>query len=321
LADTPERYDIFLSYCHADTNVAEAFIRCAGARNLKVWYDRFIDGGENWRVEIVEALERSTVVLILFSATSNKSLHLIREVAIADRIGKPVIPIRIENAEPTGAYLYELALRHWIDLHPDPLSGMDAVVMRLARQIRDGGLPVPSGRVDDPPRNPAPVPHVTSPDGVPSEAPNTSTKPRGAASVRWVDVLVMGVIFFAGGLAIATETRIEGVNGVGVNFIAIILYLLVVMVRNARQIGPPPAMRRLLGYGLVWLLTIPFAAGFDKLLGMMRENFIEISFVLLLFAPCVAAICGTLEFVVRRLIFRRAFRERIAVAGPLTSRP
>ncbi|RYD91569.1 MAG: hypothetical protein EOP61_27330 [Sphingomonadales bacterium] len=51
---------------------------------------------------------------------------------MADQLAKPVVPILIENTQPRGAYLYELADRNWIQVFPDPMARMDELVEHLA---------------------------------------------------------------------------------------------------------------------------------------------------------------------------------------------
>src|SRR5262245_18150046 len=140
-------HQIFLSYCRRDDRVAEAFYAAALARNLSVWYDKLIPGGRDWRDSIVAAIEGCEMLLILFSQESNKSRQLIKELAIADRLSKLVVPVLIEDTQPRGAYLYEMAARNWINLHPDPIPRLPALLDSLALQLtarsEDGTVAAP----------------------------------------------------------------------------------------------------------------------------------------------------------------------------------
>jgi hypothetical protein len=84
------------------SGVAEAFYVTASARNLSVWYDKLIPGGLDWRDSIVAAIEGCEIVLILFSEESNKSRQLIKELTIADKLSKFVVPVLIENTSPVA---------------------------------------------------------------------------------------------------------------------------------------------------------------------------------------------------------------------------
>ena len=116
------KYDIFISYRRADRELVASVVRRLEARGVGVWYDAEIEGGADWRETIVEALTDSDMLAIFFSEDCNNSRQLKKELAVADSLGKPVVPILIENTQPRGAYLYELADRNWIQVLPDPMD-------------------------------------------------------------------------------------------------------------------------------------------------------------------------------------------------------
>jgi hypothetical protein len=131
MADTGARYDIFVSYRRADRELVAAVVRRLETRGVAVWYDANIEGGADWREVIVEALSNSDMLAIFFSEECNTSRQLKKELAVADSLSKPVVPILIENTQPRGAYLYELADRNWIQIFPDPAAHIDELVEHL----------------------------------------------------------------------------------------------------------------------------------------------------------------------------------------------
>jgi hypothetical protein len=125
------KHDIFISYRRSDRELVANVVRRLEQRGVGVWYDVEIEGGADWRETIVEALTQSDMLVIFFSEDCNNSRQLKKELAIADNLGKPVVPILIENTQPRGAYLYELADRNWIQAFPDPMSKVDELVEHL----------------------------------------------------------------------------------------------------------------------------------------------------------------------------------------------
>ena len=165
MAATGIKYDIFISYRRSDRELVASVVRRLEARGVGVWYDADIDGGADWRETIVEALTNSDMLAIFFSEECNSSRQLKKELAVADALAKPVVPILIENTQPRGAYLYELADRNWIQAFPDPMAHLDELVEHLAMLAgkSDGGLAGrrPSGALKSkvpPPMAQAPAP-------------------------------------------------------------------------------------------------------------------------------------------------------------------
>jgi len=138
------KYDIFVSYRRSDRELVASVVRRLEARGVGVWYDADIEGGEDWREKIVDALTNSEMLTIFFSEDANNSRQLKKELAVADSLGKPVIPILIENTTPRGAFLYELADRNWIEVFPEPMDRINELVDHLAILAGkgDGGPPV-----------------------------------------------------------------------------------------------------------------------------------------------------------------------------------
>ncbi|HOY77069.1 MAG TPA: toll/interleukin-1 receptor domain-containing protein [Hyphomonadaceae bacterium] len=132
MADPAGKYDIFISYRRSDRELVATVVRRLEARGVGVWYDAEIEGGADWRETIVEALTHSDMLAIFFSEECNNSRQLKKELAVADQLAKPVVPILIENTQPRGAYLYELADRNWIQVFPDPMDRIDELVDHLA---------------------------------------------------------------------------------------------------------------------------------------------------------------------------------------------
>ncbi len=136
------KHDIFISYRRSDRELVANVVRRLEQCGVGVWYDVEIEGGADWRETIVEALTEADMLVIFFSEDCNNSRQLKKELAIADSLGKPVVPILIENTQPRGAYLYELADRNWIQAFPDPMSKVEELVEHLTMLARNtpGGL-------------------------------------------------------------------------------------------------------------------------------------------------------------------------------------
>jgi hypothetical protein len=71
---------------------------------------------------IVEAIESSRVMVLVFSSNSNKSPQVMREVERAVSKGIPIIPLRIEQVPPSKSLEYFISAPHWLDALTPPLE-------------------------------------------------------------------------------------------------------------------------------------------------------------------------------------------------------
>jgi hypothetical protein len=109
--------DIFLSHASADRKVAEAICSALESRHHTCWIAiRDVRPGENYMNSIVHALRDCKLVLLVFSQKANFSEEITKELALASKYKKYVIPARVEDVLPTEAFEYALADRQWIDL-------------------------------------------------------------------------------------------------------------------------------------------------------------------------------------------------------------
>ena len=124
-------YDFFLSYRRADQAIARLLVEALQRRGVNIWWDQMIEAGVDWRDAIVDNLVDSKVLLILFSDECNNSKQLKKELALADDMDKSVVPTLIEDTKPKGHFLYELASRNWIQIHPHPERKIEELADKL----------------------------------------------------------------------------------------------------------------------------------------------------------------------------------------------
>ena len=115
------KYDVFISYSTLDQKVVEGV--CAHLEQHKircfVAY-RDIPRGVPWARAIVEALDESRMMLVVFSGNFNNSEQVDREIEIANEDKKPILTFRITDDAFKGAKKYYLKNLNWIDAFPEP---------------------------------------------------------------------------------------------------------------------------------------------------------------------------------------------------------
>lgn len=280
--------DIFLSYCRADRPLAEQFVRAASARGVAVWFDEDIEGGQDWRQKIVDALGSARALVILFSDHSNDSSQLIKELAVADSLGKRVIPVLVSGCEPRGPYLYELSSRNWINIHPDPDTRLGPLVESLIAQ-----LDLATGR-------PAPAP-VSAPAQPPAKPESEGWFPLGR-----YDLYVLIPVLIGSVLAEVFERRDKDASGAGVSLLAAFAYMIVIGVRNARLNRGVLSWQSFASYVAVSFIGMaPLAIGNPSLGAGSMVGFFFLSLI-------VAAFANMCQAVTRQLFHRNKFRSKIA---------
>jgi TIR domain len=128
---------IFISYA-TDPDFASAFQVASEieAQGLSCWLaKRDVGPGENWAEAIITAIQSSEITLVLLSTAANKSSHVEGEIERARNYGKLILPLRIENIQPSAALEYHLAGRQWIDLFDARTRGEN--MSRLIAALRD----------------------------------------------------------------------------------------------------------------------------------------------------------------------------------------
>jgi TIR domain len=115
--------DVFISYSHHDKAAADAACAMLESSGVRAWIaPRDVRPGVEYGAEIVEAIERCRVLVLIFSESANNSGQILREVERAVSKGIPIVPVRIEEALPTKSMEYLLGTIHWLEAMTPPLE-------------------------------------------------------------------------------------------------------------------------------------------------------------------------------------------------------
>ena len=155
------------------------------SRGIKCWISsRDIMPGENFQIAIVRAIRNAKIMLLVFTANSNNSDEMNKELALASQNKLMVVPLRIEDVAPNDAFAYEFATRQWIDFFAD----WEVAIQQLADRIGQATGVVPSKPQEaveaapeaPPAETPAPaiVEAEPEPEPAPVEAAAAQTEPR-----------------------------------------------------------------------------------------------------------------------------------------------
>ena len=128
--------NVFISFASKDQKVAATLCSALEKRGFSCWISsRDIEPGDNFQSAIVSAIIASKVMLLVFTANSNSSDEMTKELALASQQKLIVVPLRVEDVAPNAAFSYEFATRQWIDLFVDWEKALDQLCERLTRAM------------------------------------------------------------------------------------------------------------------------------------------------------------------------------------------
>ncbi|MEQ1896854.1 MAG: toll/interleukin-1 receptor domain-containing protein [Vicinamibacterales bacterium] len=117
-------HDVFVSYATSDKAIADAVCsQLESIHRIRCWIaPRDVTPGANWAECIIDALDQSKIMVLIFSSNANASMQIEREVERAVHKGINIIPLRIENTTPTKTLEYFISAPHWLDAMSVPLE-------------------------------------------------------------------------------------------------------------------------------------------------------------------------------------------------------
>jgi hypothetical protein len=149
-------HDVFISYSNRDKPIADGICANLETAGVRCWIaPRDIAPGEDWPTAITRAITHSRVMVLVFSAHSNSSEDVSRELFLAANSKLVIIPFKIDNIEPEPGKQYYLARTHWLDaINPPTQEQIHALIDCVKTVIPLHGNP----KIETPPPMPDTAP-------------------------------------------------------------------------------------------------------------------------------------------------------------------
>jgi TolB-like protein/Flp pilus assembly protein TadD len=127
--------DVFVSYSRQDNEKVQALTAKLRDAGVALWMDvRNIEGAAMWGEEIVNAVARSKVLLLLVSKAAVASQNVVKEVLLASERKAHILPVDLEPTEIPGSLKYALAgIQHIEYFRGDDDAQMRAILRSLER--------------------------------------------------------------------------------------------------------------------------------------------------------------------------------------------
>ena len=125
--------EIFISYSRHDSSIVHPFVnRIQDVLKIKCWIDlEGIESGDQFEDVIIEAIDKSKIVLFMLSDNSIKSDWTKKEVYYAEGEQKRIVPVVIDNKGLRGWFKFHFGNIDYID------SNSPELVSKLIRNLND----------------------------------------------------------------------------------------------------------------------------------------------------------------------------------------
>ena len=164
------RYEVFISYSTDDQKVVEGICAYLEQHHIRCFVAyRDIPAGVVWAKAIVDGLDNSRMMLVVFSGSFNSSEQVDREIELASEDHKPILTFRITDDAFRGAKKYYLKNINWIDAFPNPERSFGPLLNNICRLL-DINPQKQTGAVETTVSTPATTPSSTRPKAVPANS-------------------------------------------------------------------------------------------------------------------------------------------------------
>ncbi|MBV8815749.1 MAG: toll/interleukin-1 receptor domain-containing protein, partial [Verrucomicrobia bacterium] len=175
--------DVLISYAFADKLAADAACAALEAACIRCWIaPRNVLPGVDNAEAIIEAIDMSHSMLLIFSSNANRSEQVTRDVQRAVQHGIPIIPFRIEDVPPARTLDCYLDSSRWLDALTPPfeqhLRELASTIQILLDRAGANQKHAVIGPQTPTPQLPQPVPvSGIRTEALPSPGPGTDPSP------------------------------------------------------------------------------------------------------------------------------------------------
>lgn len=113
----PNASEVFISYAFANSEIVLPLVDDMKETGTRIWIDRKqLKPGMHWAGNIVRAIKATELFCLMCSAQSFASDHVRREIYLADKYDKPILPVLLDTATMPEDIEYFLIDRQFLDM-------------------------------------------------------------------------------------------------------------------------------------------------------------------------------------------------------------
>ena len=145
----PGNNAVFISYSRRDEEFVQQLYSELTQRGISAWYDRKnIRIGQHWPSEIVQGIEGCRIFLLSLSPDATASENVRKELDLAQRYKKQIVPLIWRTTKIPVAMEYQLAGIQWIEFNESPTpEKFDQLTDVLNNILQGASLPTATGNI------------------------------------------------------------------------------------------------------------------------------------------------------------------------------
>lgn len=127
---------VFISYSRRDSETVESIVTQLEAEGIDVWLDREdIKPGQQWRKQIVEAIDTAEAFVLNLSPDSGASDNVLKELNLAEEALEPfILPIMLKEMKIPDTMRYQLAGTQFIAYFLDSKRGVQDLIAEIKKR-------------------------------------------------------------------------------------------------------------------------------------------------------------------------------------------
>jgi TolB-like protein/tetratricopeptide (TPR) repeat protein len=142
-----EAAPVFISYASPDLAAADAVVGALERAGLRCWIaPRDVVPGALYADEIIRGINEARVIVLVLSGQAVISPHVGKEIERASSKGRPIVTLRTDATQLTGAFEYFLSQSQWIDVGSGGIEVAAGKVMEAIRRHLDPATAVAAPR-------------------------------------------------------------------------------------------------------------------------------------------------------------------------------
>lgn len=130
-------HDVYICYDERDLEIAKTVCETVEDNGFECWLKNRDAGVENIVNEIMNAIHKTKVVILLYSKNSKDSNFVNNEVDEAFSHKRSILVYQIDDTKLEGSLEFFLRNKHWIKAYPDPEDKFDELIEDTTKLVKE----------------------------------------------------------------------------------------------------------------------------------------------------------------------------------------